>query len=43
MKEQEIYKNVLKKLIDQSESIDNAEDFIQRLIQELNYYHTPKV
>ncbi|MRH41961.1 hypothetical protein GH741_04640 [Aquibacillus halophilus] len=45
MKEQEIYKSVLKRLVDQSESlqIDDAEELIQRLIKELNYHQLPKL
>ncbi|MDC3412208.1 hypothetical protein NC797_01075 [Aquibacillus sp. 3ASR75-11] len=44
MKEQEIYKNVLKRLIDQTEKlqIKNTEEMIQTIIRELEYYELPK-
>ncbi|MDC3416106.1 hypothetical protein [Aquibacillus salsiterrae] len=45
MEEQEIYQNVLKKLIDQTErlQINNSEELIQRLINELKYYELPRM
>lgn len=44
MKEQEIYKNILKKLIDQTErfQIKNSEEMVQKLIHELDRYELPK-
>ncbi|MCM3226525.1 hypothetical protein [Terribacillus saccharophilus] len=42
MKEQEIYKNILVKLISQTENkqINNTEDMMTKLIQELQSYRT---
>ncbi|WP_371069778.1 hypothetical protein [Sediminibacillus sp. JSM 1682029] len=44
MKEQELYKNVLTKLIDKTESaqINDSHEFIEHLIRELNQYQVLK-
>ncbi|WP_407271067.1 hypothetical protein [Radiobacillus sp. PE A8.2] len=44
MEERDVYKKVLKKVIEQTErlQINNSDELIQRLIAELNYHDLPK-
>jgi hypothetical protein len=44
VKEQEIYKNMLRRLIDQTEKlqINNTEELVQKIIRELNDHELPK-